>query len=120
LDGDEDELKRLVYEYGPIVITMHSTDSFTRYKSGIFYESSCPQEINHALGIIQFLMFFNHNFGEFLVVVGYGSENGTDFWWLRNSWGKKWGYEGYGKFARNKDNHCGIASYAMLPSNYFI
>ena len=29
--------------------------------------------------------------------------------------GKSWGDNGYGKIARNKDNHCGIAMDAMYP-----
>ncbi|KAK0419309.1 hypothetical protein QR680_014074 [Steinernema hermaphroditum] len=32
-----------------------------------------------------------------------------------NSWGQEWGEQGYVRVARNRDNHCGIASYAVFP-----
>lgn len=31
------------------------------------------------------------------------------------SYGTTWGEQGYMKMARNKDNNCGIASYALYP-----
>lgn len=40
---------------------------------------------------------------------GYGSEGGTDYWLVRNSWSSYWGEGGYIKVARSP-NDCGITS----------
>ena len=34
---------------------------------------------------------------------------------VKNSWSAMWGDGGFIKMARGKDNHCGIASYAVYP-----
>lgn len=52
---------------------------FNNYTSGIF-DRSCigPQILDHSV-----------------LVVGYGTSDGTDYWIMKNSWGTKWGEEGY-------------------------
>jgi len=47
--------------------------------------------------------------------VGYGSENKQDYWLIKNSWGSGWGINGYMKLARNRQNMCGVASFAVYP-----
>ncbi|KAL2906332.1 Cysteine proteinase RD21A [Bienertia sinuspersici] len=68
------------------------------YQSGVF-TGHCGTNIDHAV-----------------VVVGYGSENGSDYWIVRNSWGNKWGEDGYFRMQRNTHTFTGKCGIAMQPS----
>ncbi|KMZ73716.1 Cysteine proteinase [Zostera marina] len=73
---------------------------FQLYVSGIF-TGSCGTSLDHGV-----------------IVVGYGTENGKDYWIVRNSWGAAWGEEGYLKMERNiadSAGKCGIAIEASYP-----
>ncbi|XP_063534599.1 procathepsin L-like [Cydia strobilella] len=97
---DENKLKEAVATIGPISATINSLPSIHHYGDGVYYEKDCnPNKHNHAV-----------------LVVGYGTDaNGGDYWIVKNSWGKRWGRNGYIKMARNRDNNCGIASSASYP-----
>ncbi|KAJ8665127.1 hypothetical protein QAD02_006789 [Eretmocerus hayati] len=99
--NDEDDLKAAVATVGPVSVAIYATENFRYYKSGVFYDPLCDSEHqNHAV-----------------LVVGYGTtENNQDYWLVKNSWGEDWGDNGYIKMARNKDNHCLIASMASYPT----
>lgn len=94
--NDEETMKIAVAVSGPITVGIDSNPaSFQLYKSGIYSEKNCTR-VNHSI-----------------TIVGYGTENGTDYWLVKNSWGPKWGNNGFGKILRN-NNTCGIASQAPL------
>ncbi|XP_022381880.1 cathepsin S [Lutra lutra] len=97
--GSEDALKEAVANKGPVSVAIDAKhSSFFLYKSGVYYDPSCTQNVNHGV-----------------LVVGYGNLNGRDYWLVKNSWGLNFGEQGYIRMARNSGNHCGIASYPSYP-----
>lgn len=88
---------------GPIAVGIDATnDDFYFYGGGIYYHERCnPEYLDHAV-----------------LVVGYGEEDDSDYWLVKNSWGIGWGENGYVRMARNKDNNCGIASHSYFPVMY--
>ena len=99
--GDEEYLKTLVGTVGVADVAIDASHwSFQLYTGGIYDEPSCISTmLDHAVGC-----------------VGYGSENGVDYWIIRNSWGPNWGEDGYIRMVRNKHNQCGVASDALVPN----
>ncbi|KAJ3648350.1 hypothetical protein Zmor_020160 [Zophobas morio] len=100
-EGDEEELKTVVGTIGPVTVVITTDMMWGAYQNGVYYNEDCMNTTE----------IFNH----VVVVVGYGNENGEDFWLVKNSWGTWFGQEGYIKMARNRDNNCGIASIARYP-----
>jgi len=86
---DEDALPAELYSNGPISIGIDATTRLQLYTGGIF-DASCGTSLNHAV-----------------TLVGYGTENGTPYWTIKNSWGESWGEKGYFRFIRGK-NQCGM------------
>lgn len=98
-------MKAAVATVGPISVAMDASHlSFRQYGGGIYQEADCNVKVDDL----------NH----FVLIVGYGSENGTDYWLGKNSWGVEWGIKGYFKIVRNRKNECGIATDASYPIMY--
>lgn len=51
-----------------------------------------------------------------VTVVGYGTENGMDYWIVKNSWGAYWGERGYVRMQRNVNTKAGLCGIAIEPS----
>ncbi|EKX38678.1 hypothetical protein GUITHDRAFT_76993, partial [Guillardia theta CCMP2712] len=76
---------------GPGVVVFDVYDDFYSYKSGVYTKSAKAQKVG----------------GHAVVLVGWGRENGVDYWLVQNSWGKSSGDEGMWK-VRKGSNECGI------------
>lgn len=74
---------------------------FQLYESGVF-TGRCGTSLDHGV-----------------TAVGYGTDDGVDYWIVRNSWGASWGEEGYIRMKRNllgaRTGICGIAMEASYP-----
>ena len=92
--------------------------SFEAYRGGIFTETAAERAARLA-GVGE-----SHGFeptGHAVLVVGYGVENGTKYWRVKNSWGRHFGETGYFRVRRGTDE-IAIESMAMaadivLPSH---
>lgn len=71
---------------------------FMNYSSGIF-DGYCGYLLDHATNL-----------------VGWGSEGGTEYWIMRNSWSTSWGEDGYMRIAiKEGRGYCSIQKEALYP-----
>lgn len=89
--NSENDLLDAVTHVGPVSVAIEADQqSFQGYSSGVL-TGNCGTNLDHGV-----------------LVVGFGTESGTDYWKVKNSWGTSWGMNGYVLIERGVDK-CGIA-----------
>lgn len=101
--GDEESLKANVAANGQFVVTIVRANDLYFYHGGIYDTTECEKPSAYTD----------------MLVIGYGSENGVDFWLLKNAWGTVWGEKGFIRLARGK-NLCGVADSISQPIVTFV
>lgn len=87
-----DQIAAEIQKNGPVEAAFTVYSDFISYKSGVYKHTSGQPLGGHAIKII-----------------GWGVEDGTDYWIVANSWNSDWGDNGFFKIARGTDE-CGIES----------
>lgn len=101
IPNDQLALKAAVAKQPVVVAIEADTRYFQSYSSGILTDAvKCGTNLDHAVEI-----------------VGYGTDNGIDYWKVRNSWGTSWGQSGYVLIQRSSStNDIGVCGIAAEPS----
>ena len=88
-----DAMMQEIYQNGPITGMFFVHQSFLSYKSGVYKAG----------------LFFKDPMlgGHAIKIMGWGTENGTPYWLVANSWNADWGDHGYFKIERGT-NQCQI------------
>jgi len=83
--NNETKFKNWIMNNGPIQAGFAIYKTFYQYKSGVYQDMGGNKiEGYHAIEVL-----------------GWGKENGKEFWICKNSWGKWWGDNGYFKIEKN-------------------
>lgn len=96
-------MQKEIMTNGPIQVAFNVYKSFMSYKTGVYQKHwyELLPEGGHAVKI-----------------VGWGTDNGVDYWLVANSWNTSWGLDGFFKIKRGSDES-GIESrgppYAGMP-----
>jgi len=96
--GDITSIKQAV-SIIPVTAAFFANDDFQNYRGGVFQTSTCPSgQTNHLI-----------------MITGWGTDNGLNYWWVKNSWGGNWGEAGYVRFLMGS-NMCGMESYVSYST----
>ncbi|XP_052068685.1 dipeptidyl peptidase 1-like isoform X2 [Mytilus californianus] len=100
---NEELMMENLVKNGPIAVSFMVYADFMHYKSGIYQHTTLTNGFNP-------FEITNH----VVLVVGYGydSEIGHKYWLVKNSWGTKWGEDGFFRIMRGVDE-CSLESIAV-------
>jgi cathepsin B len=73
-------IKNEIYNNGPAELAFTVYQDFMNYESGVYWHTTGSQLGGHAV-----------------TLVGYGTENGVEYWLCANSWSPRWGDSGFFK-----------------------
>jgi cathepsin B len=84
------DIQKEIMTNGPVEVAFHVYEDFEHYKGGIYQHVTGGFKGGHAVKML-----------------GWGVDNGVDYWLIANSWNEDWGEKGFFRILRG-NNECGI------------
>ena len=84
---DRETIKQAIYKYGAVTTAFFVYQDLSRYSGGVYEHTYGSKLGGHAI-----------------TVIGWGVENGKEYWLTQNSWGPWWGEAGYWKHSMNEQS----------------
>ncbi|KAI3741648.1 hypothetical protein L1987_59322 [Smallanthus sonchifolius] len=100
VDTNEDSVLCAVTKQPITIGICGSAYDFQLYTGGI-YDGQCSSSL--------------YSLDHAVLIVGYGSEDGEDYWIVKNEWGTYWGLEGYILMKRNSNVKNGVCGMYLEP-----
>ena len=88
---------------GPVEVSFDVYEDFINYKQGVYIQTSGKFLGGHAVK-----------------AVGWGIDNGNEYWIIANSWGTAWGEQGFVRFGTEQYlgiEESGIAGVALIQDS---
>ena len=86
---------------GPVSVSIEADQTAFQHYSGGILTGTCGTRLDHGV-----------------LVVGYGTQSGQEYWIVKNSWGESWGMNGYILICKDcgKNGNKGECGILMGPS----
>jgi hypothetical protein len=102
-----EEVKAALLEHGPLAVDLFATPALKKYTTGVFAEHYLPGK-NEPRS--------NHE----VLLLGWDDRRGKGAWYIKNSWGEKWGERGYCWIEYGCNNICHDVWWVKAQSTYYV
>lgn len=110
--SDEELMMKEIRARGPIIANFEPPYDFSYYQSGIYQRVSLREETNGPSEVdMRDEQVDWEKVDHSVLITGWGVEDGVKYWRILNSWGARWGEDGFFRIRRGTDE-CAIESMA--------